>query len=347
MKLFEFEAKNILKQYGMPVPKGNVASSSGEAEVIAREIGKPVVLKSQVLVSGRGNVVTSLLVEEKLDVVEQFYASIAIDRQAKTYIVLASTSGGMDIEETALDFPDRISRHWVDPTIGFSELDAIDMVKPLNISQADATKFASIIGTLYKVTMDYDAELAEINPLAKTPSDEFIAADARIIVDDNALFRHPEFKDRTSIRVDDTPLEAEARKQKLAYVDLSGNIGIIGNGAGLVMATLDLVHLFGGKPANFLDIGGGAQVEIIKGGVMLVMSKPEVKAVLINILGGITRCDIVAQGIVDGLNESAVKKPIAVRLIGTNEEAGARILHQAGVHIYSNMEEAVRQALKL
>ena len=195
--------------------------------------------------------------------------------------------------------------------------------------------------------MDYDAELVEINPLAKTPSGEFTAADARIIVDDNALFRHPEFQDRSSIRTEDTPLEAEARKQKLAYVDLDGDIGIIGNGAGLVMATLDLVDLFGGRPANFLDIGGGARTEVIKKSVMLVMSKPEVKAVLINILGGITRCDIVAQGIVEGHSESAIKKPIAVRLIGTNEEAGARLLHQAGVHIYSNMEEAVGEVLKL
>lgn len=375
MKLFEFEAKSILKQYGILVPQGDVASNADQAEVIAGGIGKPVVLKSQILVSGRGkaggiifadnateaktmasdligsaikgNVVTSLLVEEKLDMVEQFYVSIAIDRQARRHVVLASTSGGVDIEEIARAFPDRISRDWVNPTVGFSEREAIAMVSQLNTSQDDATKLAAIIGTLYKVAMDYDAELAEINPLAKTPSGEFIAADARIIVDDNALFRHPEFEDRSSIRVDDTPREAEARKQKLAYVDLDGDIGIIGNGAGLVMATLDLVDLSGGRPANFLDIGGGAQTEVIKKSVALVMSKPEVKAVLINILGGITRCDIVAQGIIEGLNESAIKKPIAVRMIGTNEEAGAQALHQAGVHTYSNMEEAIVEVLRL
>jgi len=197
------------------------------------------------------------------------------------------------------------------------------------------------------VAMDYDAELVEINPLAKTASGEFIVADVRIIVDDNALFRHPEFKDKSFLRVDDTPREAEARRQKLAYIDLSGDIGIIGNGAGLVMATLDLVYLFGGRPANFLDIGGGAQAEIIERGVTLVMSKPEVKAVLINILGGITRCDEVAQGIVAALNKSPIKKPIAVRMIGTNEEEGTQILHRAGVHAYSNMEEAVEEILKL
>ena len=376
MKLFEFEAKNVLRKYGTAIPEGNIASNSDEAEAIAREIGRPVVLKSQILVSGRGksggiifandaaeakkvasdligstiqgSIVKSLLVEEKLSIVEQLYASVAIDRQARRYIVLASTEGGIDIEETALASPDRISRHWVDPTLGFSEHAAkLMLVQFSNINQDDVTKFASIIHTLYKVAMDYDAELVEINPLAKTASGEFIAADARIIVDDNALFRHPEFEDRSSARADDTPLEAEARKQNLVYVDLSGDIGIIGNGAGLVMATLDLVNLFGGEPANFLDVGGGAQPEIIKRGVKLVMSKPEVKAVLINCLGGITRCDIVAQGIIEALNESAMKKPIAVRMIGTNEEEGSQLLHQAGVHVYSNMEEAVEQVLRL
>jgi len=376
MKFFEFEAKNVLQKYGIATPKGNTASNSDEAEVIAKEIGKPVVLKSQVLVSGRGksggiifandtaeakkvassligstiqgSIVSSLLVEEKLNIAEQFYVSVAIDRQAKRYIVLASTEGGIDIEETALTSPDRIARHWIDPTLGFSEHAAgLMMAQFSNIDQDDAVEFASIIHTLYRVAMDYDTELVEVNPLVKTASGEFIACDARIIIDDNALFRHPEFQDRSSARVDDTPLEAEARRQKLAYVDLSGDIGIIGNGAGLVMATLDLVNLFGGKPANFLDVGGGGDVDITKRGLLLVMSKPEVKAVLINILGGITRCDIVAQGIIDALNESAMKKPIAVRMIGTNEEKGTRLLHQAGVHVYSDMEGAAEEVLKL
>ncbi len=376
MKLFEFEAKNVLQKYGIAIPKGSTASNSGEAEIIAKEIGKPVVLKSQVLVSGRGksggiifandaaearkgassligstiqgSIVKSLLVEEKLNIAKQFYASVAIDRQAKRYIVLASTEGGIDIEETALISPDRISRHWIDPTLGFSEHVAESMLAQFsNINQDDESKFASIIHTLYRVTMDYDTELVEVNPLVKTASGEFVACDARIIVDDNALFRHPELQDRSSVRVDDTPLEAEARRQKLAYVDLSGDIGIIGNGAGLVMATLDLVNLFGGKPANFLDVGGGGDVDITKRGLLLVMSKVEVKAVLINILGGITRCDIVAQGIIDALNESAMKKPIAVRMIGTNEEEGIQLLHQAGVHVYSDMEGAAEEVLKL
>ena len=376
MRLFEFEAKKILRKYGVAIPEGNIAGNAAEAEVLAREIGKPVVLKSQILVSSRGksggvlfandsieakkvasnligstikgSIVGSLLVEEKLNIAEQFYASVAIDRQARRYIVLASTEGGIDIEETALAFPDRISRHWIDPALGFSEYAAESMLAQFsNINQDDVTKFASIIHNLYKVAMDYDAELVEINPLAKTASGEFIAADARIIIDDNALFRHPEFEDRSSVRADDTPLEAEARKQNLAYVDLSGDIGIIGNGAGLTMATLDLVYHFGGSPANFLDVGGGGNVDITKRGLLLVMSKPEVKAVLVNILGGITRCDIVAQAIIEALNEPTMKKPIAVRMMGTNEAEGNQMLHQAGVNSYPNMEKAVEEILKV
>ena len=376
MNLFEFEAKNVLLKYGIATPKGNIASNSDEAEAIAREIGKPVVVKSQILVSGRGkaggiifaddaaeakkvaskligstikdSLVESLLVEEKLDIVEQFYTSITIDRQAKGYVVLVSTEGGVDIEQTAKTSPDKISRHWVDPTLGFSEHDAESVIARFsNINQGDVAKVASILHTLYGVAMDYDAELVELNPLVKTASGEFIACDARMIIDDNALFRHPEFEGRSSVRVDDTPLEAEARRQNLAYVDLSGDIGIIGNGAGLVMATLDLVHHFGGRPANFLDAGGGGDVDITKRGLLLVMSKPEVKGVLVNILGGITRCDIVAQAIIEALNESSVKKPIAVRMMGTNEAEGKQMLQQAGINSYPNMEKAVEEVLKV
>jgi len=374
MKLFEFEAKNILKKYAIPVPRGDIARNSNEAEVIAREIGKPVVLKSQILVAGRGkaggilfaddtaeakkvastligstikeSIVESLLVEEKLDISEQFYASVAIDRQAKTYIVLASTEGGVDIEEVAQASPDKISRYWVDPEAGLSQTEAAKILSRFSIKKNDATKLAAIINTIYMVAMDNDAELVELNPLAKTKSGEFIAADAKIIVDDNAIFRHPEFGARASERVDDTPLEAEARRQNLAYVDLDGDIGIIGNGAGLVMATLDLVHHFGGKPANFLDIGGGGNVDITKRGLLLVMSKPTVKAVLVNILGGITRCDIVAQALIEALNESSVKKPIAVRMMGTNEAEGKRMLDEAGINSYPDMETAVEEVLK-
>ena len=221
------------------------------------------------------------------------------------------------------------------------------MLGRFSLDKDDAATFADTLGILYRVAIDYDAELVEINPLIKTSSGKFTAVDARIILDDNAVFRHPEFKDRNFLRLDDTPREAEARKQNLAYVDLDGDIGIIGNGAGLVMATIDLVGLLGGRPGNFLDLGGGGQTEITKSGIMLVMTKPETKAVLINILGGITRCDVVAEAIVQALNESSIRKPMAVRLIGTNEEEGVQILRQAGINSYHSMEEAIEEVLRL
>ncbi len=375
MKLFEFEAKNILRKYGLAVPQGEVAKNPGEASGIARKIGKPVVLKSQVLVAGRGkaggiqfandaaeakkiastligstikeSLVKELLVEEKLDITEQFYASVTIDRQAKKYVVLASTEGGVDIEETAQTAPEKISRYWIDPLTGFSSKDAEDSLSRFHLKKDDTTTLVSVLKTLYQVVMDNDAELVEINPLAKTTSNGFIAADAKIIVDDNALFRHPEFTSSSSMGMDDTPLEAEARKQGLAYVELDGYIGIVGNGAGLVMATLDMVHYFGGEPANFLDAGGGGNVDITKRGILIVMSKPEVKAVLVNILGGITRCDIVAQAVIEALKEAPVKKPVVVRMMGTNEELGAKMLKDAGINSYPNMEKAIEEILKL
>ena len=370
MKLFEFEAKNILRQYGILIPRGSIAGSPAEAQAAAQEIGKPAVLKSQILVSGRGKsggivfvsdakeagevatnllgstvkgcLVDHLLVEERLDIAAQFYASLAIDRGAGTYIVLASTSGGVDIEEVARASPEKIVRHQIDITVGFSKTNAVSMLKCFHLDKADAGAFADILTTLYKVAMDYDTELVEINPLVKTASGRFAAADARIIVDDNAVFRHPELAARGSLGMEDTPREASARKQNLAYVDLDGDIGIIGNGAGLVMAAIDMVQLFGGRPGNFLDLGGGGQAEKTKLGIMLVMAKPEIKAVLVNILGGITRCDLVAEAVVQAHNESSIKKPLVIRVSGTNEDEAARILRQAGINNYHSMEEAIK-----
>ncbi|MBI4187697.1 MAG: ADP-forming succinate--CoA ligase subunit beta [Chloroflexi bacterium] len=375
MKLFEFEAKNIFKDYGLPVPKGEIAHSPDETEAIARRIVWPVALKAQILVSSRGKsggikfandagearkvaskllgstiqgeTVSCLLVEEKLAITAQYYASVAIDRQKRTYIILATTIGGVDIEETALSSPEKIAKRWADPDTGFSQSEAVEMLHQFRLPDGDTKKFAGIISNLYKITLENDAELVEINPLARTASGELIAADARIIVDDNALFRHPEFSERSSVRADDTPLEAEARKQNMAYVDLNGDIGIIGNGAGLMMATLDLVNHFGGRPANFLDIGGGGNTGITKKGLQLVISNPKVKAILVNILGGITRCDVVARAVIEALNESAVKKPVVVRMMGTNEAEGTRLLHQAGINTYPDLEKAVEAVIKL
>ena len=376
MKLFEFEAKDILKRYGILTPMGKVVSSPAEAESAAAEIGGPVALKSQVLISGRGKsggilfasdaretkeiatrligsdikgfTVTKMLVEQKIDIVDEFYTSVTIDRQAKKYVAMASTSGGIDIEETARESPEKIARHHIDPLQGFDEHMARKILAPFTaLSASDAITISEIIDKLYRIAMDYDAELIEINPLVKTASEALVACDARIIIDDNALFRHPEFEGTEIARIEASPAEIEARKQGLAYVDLDGDIGIIGNGAGLMMATLDVVHLFGGKPANFLDIGGGAGAETIRKALTIIMSKPQVKAVLINILGGVTRCDLVAQGIIEALGASSVKKPIVVRMMGTKEEEGIRILKGAGINSYSNMEDAIQEVVRI
>jgi succinyl-CoA synthetase beta subunit len=374
MKLFEYEAKAILQKYGINIPRGKIAQTSEAAVAAAKELDSEVFLKSQITVSGRGKAggilpasnpfqagtvaasligkkikgiqVNKLLVEEKLYVKEQYYASITIDRQAKCFVALASTSGGVDIEDVARTSPEKISRLKIDPLAGLTEADALKMLERFKLAKDDAAIFAKILETLYKAAIENDAELVELNPLVKTTQGTFMAADARITIDDNAMFRHPEFAERNLHQEEDTPREAEARKQHYSYVDLDGDIGIIGNGAGLVMATVDLVQIFGGKPANFLDIGGGAQVDIIKNGVLLVMNKPEVKAVLINILGGITRCDMVASGVVEGLKAATVQKPIAVRMMGTNEKEGQEILRQNGIGFYPDMEQAAAAIIK-
>jgi len=311
----------------------------------------------------KGCRIDRLLVEEKLAISEQYYASVTIDRQARRYVALASADGGVDIEQVATQSTTAIARHRIDPDVGFSQSEAEWLVERIpKISQhmlksvrekkvdpylkGDVSAFGSVLASLFRLATEHDAELVEINPLAKVASGEFVAADARIILDDNALFRHPEFKDRGLMRADDSPREAEARKQDLTYVDLSGDIGIVGNGAGLVMATMDLIRYHGGEAANFLDIGGGAEADVINRGLLLVMSKHEVKAVLVNVLGGITRCDEVAKGVIQALNKTSFKKPVAVRMMGTNEKEGTEMLLRAGVRVYPDMETAANEIMR-
>ena len=375
MKLLEFEAKTILKEYGIPVPRGRDAGTPDEVELAAREIGGPVVLKAQIPVSGRGkaggilfaddpagarkmasgllgstikeSLVNTLLVEEALKVDKEYYLSVTIDRVAKSYVVLASIEGGVDIEQVALASPEKVSRYWTDPLSGLDKKQAREILARFDLSDDTAVELASMLTILFSAVMDKDAELVELNPLVRTTSGTFVAVDARMIIDDNALFRHEEFADRSLSREDETPLELEARKQNLAYVDLPGSTGVIGNGAGLVMATVDLVHHFGGSPANFLDIGGGGSVDINRRGLLLVLSKPEVKGVVVNIFGGITRCDFVAQAVIEAIEESGTGKPIAVSMMGTNEAEGKRMLDEAGVMNFPNMEEAVQGLLRV
>ena len=340
MKLLEYESKTILKRYGLKIPEGYLVASAGEAADTAAKIGGPVFLKAQIGWPGRGKAggivaardveearlaasrllgseikglkVSGLLVERKLDIDTQYYLSLAIDRQARRLLILASKQGGGDIEELARMAPESILRRPIDPLIGLTEAEAGQICAWLAIPQPASSVFPGLLLSLYRAAKENDAELLELNPLVLARNGDLIAADARLIIDDNALFRHPEYSGRSASADEETPREKQARQQGLSYVDLEGDIGIIGNGAGLVMATLDLVEYFGGKPANFLDIGGGARLETIKNGVSLVLSNPAVRSVLINILGGITRCDRVAEGLVEALESSAQKKPIAV-----------------------------------
>jgi len=369
VKLFEYEAKQFFRRHGIPTPRGGVASNPEEASRVAEEIGGPVAVKSQLLVGGRGKAggirfadtpeeaaavarallgtrirdleVRNVLVEEKLAIEDEIYAGVAVDRRSRSYVVLASSEGGVNIEEVAARAPEKIVRHVVDPLSGLSEAEARSIAEGVGYSGRDAEGLGDVLLRLYRVAYEMDAELTEINPLAYVAGG-FVAADARLNVDDNALFRHPELAERSreAEGAELTPRELEARRLGLTYVELDGDIGIIGNGAGLTMATLDTVTLQGGRPANFLDLGGGASAESIARGVEFVLSDPRVNALFINILGGITRCDETARGIVEARGEAGAGIPIVVRLMGTNEEEGRRLLAEAGIDTLDTMEEA-------
>jgi succinyl-CoA synthetase beta subunit len=253
----------------------------------------------------------------------------------------------MEIEEIATKAPQAILKTLINPREGFHPFHARQIARKIGYSGAQLVEIAGILEKLYQVGMDYDAELIEINPLAETDEGKFVALDARIIIDDNALFRHPEYRKRLlEEERERTPQETEALRNDLAYVKLDGNIGVIGNGAGLVMATLDMIQYHGGKPANFLDLGGGAPIERIVAALKIVLSEPQVKALFVNILGGMTRCDDVARGIIEAKNAN-LAKPMVVRLVGTNEEQGKRILAEAGIHVLDSVEEAAARVVEI
>ena len=375
MKFFEYEAKNILAKYGVPVPKGGLATTPQQAEEIASKIKAPYVIKAQILVAGRGKAggilfaettqevrekaenlldseikgitVKSVWIEEKLSIKRELYFGVTVDRFQKAYVAIASSAGGMDIEEIAEKMPEKLVKFTIDPIEGFRTYHANYMAKKLGYEGKHMLQLASIFTRLYRAAMDYDAELMEMNPLVETVDGQFVAADARLIMDDNALFRHPDYASRLAEEGEFSPEEIAAREKGLAYVKLNGDIGIIGNGAGLVMATLDAVQLHGGRPANFLDVGGGAPADRIAAALDIVLSNPNVKVVFINILGGITRCDEVAKGIIEARNRLGFTKPMVIRLVGTNEQEGKRILLEAGIHVLDSMEEAARKAVEI
>ncbi len=376
MKLLEYQAKQVFGKYGLPIPRGGVAGTPEEAKEVASKIGGPVAVKAQLPVGGRGKSggilfaktpddaaetarillgsrlkdieVRRVLVEEKLIIRDELYVGITLDRGNRSYVVLASTEGGVAIEEVASKTPERIVRHVVDPLGGLRPYNARFVAKRLGYSGRDMNALTDLILRLYRVAQETDAELTEINPLAATDAG-FVAADARLNVDNNALFRHPDLA-QMSQEAEEAELserEREARGLGLTYVELDGDIGVIGNGAGLTMATIDTVTLHGGKPANFLDLGGGASAEMIGTGVSYVLSDPRVRALFVNILGGITRCDETARGVIEAREKTGSVKPIVVRMTGTNEEEGRRLLKEAGINALNTMEEAAERVVAL
>jgi succinyl-CoA synthetase beta subunit len=376
MKLFEFEAKEIAQQYGLPIPKGMTASTPQEARDAFLKLNQPSMIKAQVLVAGRGKAggikpasnpdeafavaksilsmsikgekVGKVLVEQRLPSKHERYVSIVVDRAAKRYTLLCSTEGGVDIEQVAEVHPDKILRHQIEPLIGLQEFECRSLAKQLGYYGKQMNQLVAVISKLYKIMIDYDAELIESNPLIETENGDLVAADLRILVDDNSLFRHPKFLERMkTFEPDMTELEVKAREKGLAYVELDGNIGIIGNGAGLVMATLDMILDCKGNPANFCDVGGGADEERIAAALEIVLANPRVKVLLINIMGGITRCDDVARAILDIQKKMGITKPMVIRLVGTNEKQGQRILADANIPSLDTMEEGAAKAVEL
>ncbi|WP_287585404.1 ADP-forming succinate--CoA ligase subunit beta [Candidatus Borrarchaeum sp.] len=376
MKLHEYEAKKIFAEYGVPVPNGEIASNSDEVKAIADRLNRPVVVKSQILVSGRGKAggikiaeksedaktvsqsilgmnikgltVEKVLVEERLNIAKEFYLSIIVDRSARSYVTITAKEGGVDIEQLALEKPDQILKVYIQPYFGIRTFEVRKLAQFLTSSRELQKEIISIINKFFEVVTAYDCELIESNPLVLTKEGKIIAADARMIIDDNSLFRHPQLQDKAKEELRDlTEFELRAKEFGFSYVDLDGNIGIIANGAGLTMASMDIIDFYGGRPANFLDIGGGARAERMLEATKLLLENPRVKGILVNILGGITRGDEVAQGIVDALKITAVNKPIVIRLVGTREKEGQKILEEAGIEYLKSMETAAKRIVEL
>jgi len=376
MKLFEHEAKALGVNFNLPLPRSLFASTADQAREAAKKLGKSCVIKAQVLVSGRGKAggvrfastpeeayriaemllgsdvkgekISKLLVEERIPSKKELYLGLVVNRSKRCFSMLASSEGGVDIEEVSEKAPQKIVRHDINPLSGLREYEAREIALKLGYTGRQLLELTSIILILYRITVACDGELVETNPLIETPEGEFVAADLRILIDDSSLFRHPDFQKRAMEMTEELkPLEIKAREKRLAYVELDGDIGVVGNGAGLVMATLDMIKHYGGKPADFCDIGGGASFERVSDAIEIVLSNEKVKILLVNILGGITRCDEVAKGILAARERTGVIKPMVIRLVGTNDEVGRRMLVEAGIESFERMENAAEKAVEL
>ncbi len=383
MKIHEYQAKAILAHYGVPVPRGEVAFNASEAGAIARRLGGIVVVKAQIHAGGRGKgggvklaksadeaekiasdmigmtlvthqtgpagrTVSRVLIEEGLQMERELYVSIVLDRAAGKPVVMASAAGGMDIEEVAAKTPEKIVKVFVDPGVGLVPFEARRLGFAIGLDGPQVNKAVKLMSALYDAFVKADASLVEINPLVVTASGDLLALDAKMSFDDNALYRHPDIRDLRDLAEED-PLEIEASKFSLNYIHLDGNIGCMVNGAGLAMATMDIIKLAGGEPANFLDVGGGANAEQIRNAFKILMSDKNVKAVLINIFGGILRCDVLAQGVIAAVKELGVPVPIVIRMEGTNVDEGKRLLSESGMNFTTadDMNQAAQKVVQL
>lgn len=380
MKIHEYQAKEVLTRYGVTVPRGRVASSPEEARAVAQELGGRVVVKAQVHAGGRGKaggirladtpeqaqeharaligsrlvtpqapqgvLVEKVLVEEAISIAREYYLGITLDRARQRDVVMVSAMGGMDIEQVAEEYPQAIVKVWVEPWQGLMPYQARQALYEAGIAREAVPTATKFLLALYKAYVGSDASLAEINPFVLTTDGQCLAADAKLNIDDNALFRHPELLPYREESMED-PIEEEAHRRGIQYVRLGGDIGIIGNGAGLVMSTLDEVSRAGGKPANFLDIGGGAKADLVRNALELVLMDANVKGILFNVFGGITRGDEVAKGILEGIRSLQVKVPIVIRLAGTRAEEGLALLQGTELIPAVTMQEAARKIVEV
>ena len=382
MKIHEYQAKEILRKFGVPTPTGKPCFSVSEAVEAAKSLsGSTWVVKAQIHAGGRGKgggvkvarsldevkqfaanilgmtlvtpqtgpkgqVVRRLLIEQGVDIKTEFYAGLVVDRGSRRVCLIASGEGGMNIEDVAAKSPEKIHRLLIDPVAGLTVQDAEDMARRIGMSGSAVVEAGALLQGLYRAYDSTDASLVEINPLILTGEDRVLALDAKMNFDDNALFRHPDIAALRDLDEED-PAEIEASKYDLSYVSLDGNIGCLVNGAGLAMATMDIIKLYGGNPANFLDVGGGATAEKVAEAFKLMLSNPELKAILVNIFGGIMKCDVIANGVVAAAREVRLSVPLVVRLEGTNVELGNKILTESGLPIIQaeNMAEAAQKAV--
>ncbi len=374
MNLHEFQARALLKAAGIPVPEGEVATTPDEVEAIAKRLGVGVVVKAQVHTGGRGKAggvklakdpaearahgeailgmqikgltVEKVLVVPATDIASESYVGIIVDRASQRPVMMVSSAGGVDIEQVAAETPEKIHKLPIDPRFGLLPHQAMALAFKLYDDLSHVRQAAIIMRQLYVAFLQAGASLAEINPLITTPDGAVVALDAKIVVDDNELDRRPNIEQLRDASSED-PSEVEARDAGLSYIKLDGNVGCCVNGAGLAMATMDLVKFYGGDPANFLDIGGSSSPEKVVAALNIITRDPNVKSILFNIFGGITRCDDVANGIVTATKETALAVPVVIRLTGTNEEIAVEILTKAGFEALTDMDEAVQQAVKL